>query len=394
MPAQSLIAMILATLLVSVSASSPRRRLFAVNRVASGLFPLMCDRCVTLPLPNVTPALSSCAVLKVWRELHPLRCSEAKGDSIMPTPAAQERGEFRAATLALGIYVVIFAAKLITYFATGVMTMVAESLHTLSDLFILGFLLLAAIWSRKASDKTHMFGYGRAQNVGALVAATLLISFTSFELYREAIPRLFQPEAGSYQNLGLALGVIIASMLVVLAPLIGLLRQKKRGAAAKAQIVEMMTDELGLLAALVGILFIQWGFPIADPIASIIVATIIAWSAVQLFRENASLLLGRSPGPDFQAKIEQEARSVPGVLGVHDYRAEYVGSDTVHAGLHIEVARGLPIEEADRIAEEVKHRIHQGTDTGYCVIHVDAAEPSAIHDESPADTANREVAGV
>lgn len=39
MPAQSLIAMILAALLVSVSASSPRRRLFAVNRVASGLFP-------------------------------------------------------------------------------------------------------------------------------------------------------------------------------------------------------------------------------------------------------------------------------------------------------------------------------------------------------------------
>jgi ferrous-iron efflux pump FieF len=306
-------------------------------------------------------------------------------------PAGQERGELRAATLALGVYAVIFAAKLITYFTTGVMAMMAEALHTLSDIFIFGFLLIAAIWSRKASDKTHMFGYGRAQNVAALVAATLFISFTSFELYREAIPRLFQSEVATYQNLGLALSVIIASMLVVLAPLISLLRQKTRGAAAKAQLVEMLNDELGLLAALVGILFILWGFPIADPIASIVVATIIAWNAIQLFRENASLLLGRSPGPEFQAQVEREAQSVPGVLGVHDYRAEFVGSGTVHAGLHIEVARGLPIEEADRIAEEVKRRIHEGSDTGYCVIHVDASEPSAVHGKNPT---NREVAGV
>lgn len=295
----------------------------------------------------------------------------------MSTPAANSQRELRATVLALGVYAVIFAAKLITYFVTGVMAMMAEALHTLSDVFIFGFLLLAAIWSRKASDKTHMFGYGRAQNVAALVAATLFISFTSFELYRESIPRLFQTEEVAFQNLGLALGVIIASMLLVAAPLIGLFRQKARGAAARAQLVEMFNDELGLLAALVGILFILWGYPIADPIASLVVATIIAWNAIKLFRENASFLLGRAPGPDFQARVEHEARSVPGVLGVHDYRAEYVGPDVVHAGMHIEVARGLPIEEADRIAENVKRRIHEGTDAGYCVIHVDAVEQSA-----------------
>lgn len=309
----------------------------------------------------------------------------------MSTPAANPnaQGELRASKVALGVYAVIFAAKLITYFMTGVMAMMAEALHTLSDIFIFGFLLIAAIWSRKASDETHMFGYGRAQNVAALVAATLFISFTSFELYREAIPRLFQPQEGAYQNLGLALGVIIGSMVLVAAPLIGLLRQKMRGAAAKAQLTELFNDELGLLAALVGILVILWGYPIADPIASIIVATIIAWNAIQLFRENTSVLLGRAPGPEFQAQLEREARSIPGVLGVHDYRAEYVGPDVVHAGLHIEVARGLPIEEADRIAQDVMQRIHGATDAGYCVIHVDAvgavdaAEQPAMHEETP-----------
>ena len=72
-------------------------------------------------------------------------------------------------------------------------------------------------------------------------------------------------------------------------------------------------------------------------------------------------------------EVEDLARSVEGVLGVHDLRAEYVGPHTIHAGMHIKVRRGLPVEEAGRIAEEVRQRVHQGTDSGYCVIHVNAA---------------------
>lgn len=286
---------------------------------------------------------------------------------------SQDKEELRALKLALGLYIFIFALKIAVYFLTGVMALLAEALHTLSDIFISGFLLVAAIWSRKEADEVHMFGHGRAQNVAALVAATLFISFTSFKLYEEAIPRLFKSEEAAYQNLPLALGVLIVSMFIAAIPLINILRQKKRGAAAKAQLMELFNDEAGLLAAIVGTLFIMRGDSIADPIAAIIVATIIAINAVGLFRENLSFLLGRSPGPEYLAKIESVARSVKGVLGVHDLRAEYIGPDTVHLGMHIEVSRGLPIEEADRIAEEVREKVHESVSGGYCFIHVDAA---------------------
>lgn len=132
--------------------------------------------------------------------------------------------------------------------------------------------------------------------MAALVAATLFISFTSYKLYEEAIPRLFHPEETTYQNLPLALGVIIVSMLIAAAPLVGVFREKKRGAAAKALLIQLVQDELGLTAALIGTLFILWSQPLADPIATIIVATIIAVTAIGVFRENLSFLLGRSPG--------------------------------------------------------------------------------------------------
>jgi cation diffusion facilitator family transporter len=286
----------------------------------------------------------------------------------------QHQEEMRALRLALGLYALVFALKLGVYWLTGVMALFAEALHTLSDIFISGFLLVATIWSRKEADEVHMFGYGRAQNVAALVAATLFISFTSFELYKEAIPRLFKPEEATYENLPLAFGVIVASMLIAAAPLVKLFRQWERSAAAKAQFMELINDELGLLAALLGTLFVWWGWPLADALAAIVVATIIAVNAVGLFRENLCFLLGRSPGPEFLAEVEKLAYSVPGVLGVHGLRAEYIGPDTVHAGLHIEVRRGLPIEAADHIAEEVRERVQREMSCRHCVIHIDAAE--------------------
>lgn len=278
-----------------------------------------------------------------------------------------------ALKLAVGLYVIVFAMKLAVYFMTGVMALFAEALHTLSDIFVSSFLLVATIWSRKKADEVHMFGYGRAQNVAALVAATLFISFTSLKLYEEAIPRLFASEEASYQNLDLALGVIIVSMFIAAIPLIRLFTQKKKGAAAKAQFMELINDELGLIAALIGTLFVMEGTYIADPIASLVVATIIAYNAIGLFRENLSFLLGRSPGNEFIKTVESIALSIEGVLGVHDIRAEYIGPETVHVGMHIEVQKGTPVEEASRIAEVVREKVHGSVKGGYCFIHLDAA---------------------
>jgi len=62
--------------------------------------------------------------------------------------------------------------------------------------------------------------------------------------------------------------------------------------------VELVNDELGLMAALAGTPFIIEGEPLADPIAAVIVATIIAVNAAGLFRENFSMLMGGHPGKD------------------------------------------------------------------------------------------------
>jgi cation diffusion facilitator family transporter len=278
--------------------------------------------------------------------------------------------------ITVGIYIVIFVMKFVVYLLSGVMALLAEALHTLSDLFVSGFLLVAIIYSHRKADRAHQYGHARIQNVAALVAATLFISFTSFELYKEALPRLFRSGEASYQNLPLAVGALLISMPIAAAPLVKLLTQKKRGAAAKAQMLELVNDELGLLAALLGTLGIILGWRLADPLSAIFVATIIAYNAIGLFRENMSMLLGRAPDPDEITAVERLALSVPGVLGVQDIRAEYIGPDVIHADLHIMVDAGLTVKAADQIAETVVQRVDDATIFDMCTVQIEAIEPT------------------
>lgn len=278
--------------------------------------------------------------------------------------------DLNAVRLAVVVYAAIFGAKLIAYVMSGVLALLAEALHTLSDIFISGFLWIALAYSRRRADQRFPFGYGRAQNVAALIAATLFISFTSLELYREAVPRLLAAPADTYGNLGVAIVVIVGSMLAAAVPLLKLRAQRPLGSAARAQLLELVNDQLGLVAALIAALAVAWGYPIVDPIASIAVATLIAWNAITLLRENTGILLGRSPGPEFLVHVESAARSVPGVLNVRDLRAEYVGPDTVHAGMIIELEPGATVAEANRIANEVHRRVHDQAHASYCYVQV------------------------
>ena len=104
--------------------------------------------------------------------------SELTHSNPPPSPSKEEqnRRDLRGLRLSAILYAVTFVAKLGVYFATSVMALLAEAMHTLSDVIVVGFLLLAVRWSSDAPDEEHMFGHERGQSVAALVAARQTIS--------------------------------------------------------------------------------------------------------------------------------------------------------------------------------------------------------------------------
>jgi len=286
--------------------------------------------------------------------------------------------ETRGIKIALIGYSILVILQIATYFLTNVLVLFAQALEMLSDVLVSSFLLLSIYWSRKPADEFHMFGHGRAQNVAALVSATILIFFMSIETFREAIPKLFQAhETSEFQDTNLALIVILVGMFVIAIPTVDILRSKAKDASIKAQLVSLLKDEVSYIAALIAIVLVTQGYYLADPLASTFVAAVIALGGLYLFKDNVHYLVGRAPRKEFMEKVELMAKSVNGVLGVHDLRAEYVGPGIVHTGFHIEVAKGTAVEEADRIAHEVEERVSRETGCQHCVIHVDPANSSA-----------------
>ena len=282
--------------------------------------------------------------------------------------------ETRGIKIALAAYSLLVVLQLGAWALTNILVLLAQALEMLSDVLISSFLLLSASWSRKPADEFHMFGHGRAQNVAGLVSAIILVSLMSLQTFQEAVPKFLQsPNVPEFQNTNVALIVIILGMLVIAIPTIDILKGKGKGASVKAQLVSLLKDEVSYVAALIAVLLVAQGYYQADPLASMFVGAVIALGGIYLFKDNVHYLVGRAPSGEFMEKLQSTARSVNGVLGVHDFRAEYVGPDTIQASFHIEVAKGTPIEEADRIAQVVDETVSRETDCRYCVIHVEPA---------------------
>lgn len=242
----------------------------------------------------------------------------------------------------------------------------------LSDVMVSTFLLLSVYWSRKPADEFHMFGHGRAQNVAAVVSASILIFFMSIEAFRETVPKLFQiTQTNGSQNTNLALIVIALGMIIIAVPSIDILRTKTKEASTKAQMIALLKDEVSYIAALIAVALVAQGYHAADTIASLFIAFIIAFSGIYLLKDNVHYLVGRAPDQQFFKNVESTVMTIEGVLGVHDLKAEYVGPNIIQASLHLEVKKATPIEEADRIAHEAEQRISQKVNCQYCVIHVD-----------------------
>lgn len=275
----------------------------------------------------------------------------------------------RSIRVALGVALALFVAKLLVFFATGLIAVLAEALHSLTDAAQTIFLLVAARLSAAPPDEAHPFGHGRGENLAAITVAVLVVTFVAAELVRHAVGALQGPREPVEQPL-LALGVLGASAVVMLWPLLLARRDMHRHeGVVRAQAVESMNDLLGVLAAMAGVGFVMLGFPQADAVAALVVAAVIIFNAISLFRVNMPYLVGASPPAAFYRRVEGLAGEVPGVLGVHSMAAEYIGPTQVHLDMSLTVPTEMSIDDADEVAHQVRHKLREAAGITSLAIH-------------------------
>ncbi len=307
--------------------------------------------------------------------------SKKKGKSLSNFLA--KSGRAWGLKISLASRVTLVLVKLVAFIFTGFLVLLGEALNSLVDVAITTSLIISVRIGEKGGDIEHPFGHRRIKSVVSLTAAALFISLTSVQLFREAIPRLFNPVASGNYPL-LAIYVLGFSFLVNLIPIVFLIpKESRKDISLRTELYDTINDEISLSAAILGIWFYSRGYYIGDPLATMVVATVIVVDGFILIRENFGMLLGKTPPDEVYEEVKRIVTSIEGVLGLHDMIAEYVGPEVIHMDFDLELPAGTTLKESDKIVRKVKRKLQaESTHMITCSIHPCAhrGEERKIHE--------------
>src|SRR6266480_6906136 len=250
----------------------------------------------------------------------------------------------------------------------------ADALHNLGDVLTTVALWIAFVISNRAANQRYTYGYYRAEDLaGIFIVLVIIASATASAV--ESIQKLTSGNIPTQ---------IYLSMVAALIGVAGneLLAQYKISVGKRINSVSLIADGhhsridgLTSLAAFIGLVGVQIGFPKADPIAGIVITIVIFTVVISTSRSFLQRLLD-AVDPHIVPSIITIASAVSGVEQVTDVRARWVGH-TLHVVMNIEVDAELTLSKAHAIAEEVRHQLfHHIKGISEVLIHTDPSSAS------------------
>ena len=266
---------------------------------------------------------------------------------------------------------------------SGSAALYADAANSISDVFY-SLLMSLGLWiSQQPPDQSHPQGHSRFEPLaGLMVAAAMTIA--AYEAARMAVVQFIAGGtaiSGGWPTVALVTSAIIKALMYVwIQRIAGQVASPALDAAAKDNLSDVLTS----LAAFVGTLGSRSIHPLADPIAGALVAIWIAKSAFAVWTENLKYLTGGGASAELHEEIIQAAKSVDGVLRVHQVITEHAGPEIV-ADLHININGDLPLFDAHAISDEVHKRVTALTGIDRAYVHVEPCEAGAFDGAEPPD---------
>ena len=281
----------------------------------------------------------------------------------------------RAALVSLAAAIFLVAIKLVVGLATGSLGVLAEAVHSAADSFAALLTLYAVTVAERPADRSHQYGHGKAQNLGALAEALLLVGAAVW-IAVTAIGRLGDSTGPHSAGIGIALMLFVLVVDASRAVVARRTARSEHSAALYASSWHFATDFAGSLAVLVGLVLAALGYPGGDAIAALVVAGIILVVAVSLAVRNVESLMDVAPR-GLDERIIDAALSVPGVEEVRSVRVRESGGE-VFADVVIGVPRLRGLERShettDAVEQAIEHAVEQTSGRTSVTVHVEPTD--------------------
>jgi cobalt-zinc-cadmium efflux system protein len=248
--------------------------------------------------------------------------------------AADNKQRLRAVLLLSGAYMV---AEAIGGLITNSLALLADAGHMLSDVAALGLSLFALWVAGRPPTAQRTYGYYRAEILAALANGVGLVLIAIY-VFIEASHRL----GTRYEVRGpLMMEIAIGGLLVNLISLWLLRGGTGENLNVRGAWLHVLGDALGSVGAIAaGALILAFGWNWADPVASVLIALLVLYSAWSLVREAVAVLLEGAPGHIDVDELHDSIMASEGVLAVHDLHVWTIASGLVALSCHVVAGDG------------------------------------------------------
>lgn len=283
-------------------------------------------------------------------------------------PLQSEQAIAKRVTLVGAIWdTVLGLAKILAGYLSQSQALMADGIHSLSDLVTDVFVYIAADNARQEPDEDHPYGHLRFETLTTVLLGIVLV-LVAIGIALDAYFSEGTPTVTWY-----GLTAILATIAIKEA-IFHYTRKAGEQIGSKMLVANAWhsrSDALSSVAVLVGMGGIYIGWPWADKVASVIVAILIGKIAIEMILENIAELVDTAPDKTILEQIKQTVNELPNVMQPHDLRARSMAGK-IYLDMHIQVPSYISVSEGHYLSDTVIHKIKsQNKLVEDVLIHID-----------------------
>lgn len=288
----------------------------------------------------------------------------------MSNPLKSRAIAVSAASIAINILLTV--TKLLAGMFGHSQALIADAIHSASDVLSTVIVMVALVIARKAPDPTHEYGHQRFESLASLLLA-LLLGYAGVKIGVTGFTSIVSKEY---------LTVRAPSFIAAVAALVSIILKEamyrvtmsvakaEHSNSLKADAWHHRSDALSSIGSLAGVLFARFGLPIMDPIASLIICVMILKTAVEIAVDSVKALTDSACTPAIEKQLRDTASSVDGVERIDNLKTRIFGAG-FYTDIEIAVDGHMTLQQAHAIAEQVHDRIEQTfPNVWHCMVHV------------------------
>ncbi|MBR5343020.1 MAG: cation transporter [Oscillospiraceae bacterium] len=290
-------------------------------------------------------------------------------------PEEHEKTAVRVSLVSIAGNALLSLFKLLAGIFAHSGAMISDAVHSASDVLSSIIVIVGVRLAGREADKEHPYGHERYECVAAIVLAVILL-VTGLFIGHSAIEKI-TGEAGETETPGL-LALIAAAVSIVCKELMFWYTRfhAKRidSGALMAEAWHHRSDALSSVGALIGIAGARMGYPVLDPVASLVICFFIAKAAFDIFRDATAKMVDHSCSEQTEQALRDCALAQEGVLGVDLLQTRVFGS-RIYVDIEICADGGITLAASHEIAERVHAAIEQSfPKVKHIMVHVNPAE--------------------